>query len=48
MKFNTKRSDRASEIYEQINMYDQKNLQKPQNDYSTNWQTPTKTHSQSS
>lgn len=24
MKFNTKRSDRASEIYEQINMYDKK------------------------
>lgn len=29
MKFNTKRSDRASEIYEQINMYDKKTFKYP-------------------
>lgn len=29
MKFNTKRSDRASEIYEKINMYDKKPLKYP-------------------
>lgn len=29
MKFYTKRSDRASEIYEQINMYDKKTFKYP-------------------
>lgn len=29
MKFNTKRNDRASEIYEQINMYDRTTFKNP-------------------